>query len=43
MSIFVIPAGMTRRHFLAHLAGASALALPADRRLPTRLRPTPPS
>ena len=26
---FRTPAGMTRRHFLEHLAGASALALPA--------------
>ena len=24
-----IPAGMSRRHFMSHLAGASALALPA--------------
>ena len=28
-SFFKTPAGMTRRHFLEHLAGASALALPA--------------
>ncbi|HEY4308485.1 MAG TPA: DUF1501 domain-containing protein [Pirellulales bacterium] len=27
--LFRTPAGMTRRHFLEHLAGASALALPA--------------
>jgi uncharacterized protein (DUF1501 family) len=27
--LFKTPAGMTRRHFLEHLAGASALALPA--------------
>ncbi len=25
----ILPAGMTRRHFLSHLAGASAMALPA--------------
>lgn len=29
MSFFKTPAGMSRRHFLEHLAGASALALPA--------------
>ena len=29
MTLFRTPAGMTRRHFLSHLAGASALALPA--------------
>ncbi|HUY90279.1 MAG TPA: DUF1501 domain-containing protein [Pirellulales bacterium] len=27
--LFDVPAGMTRRHFMQHLAGASALALPA--------------
>src|SRR5262249_33576780 len=26
---FPIPSGMTRRHFLSHLAGASAMAIPA--------------
>ena len=30
-----IPAGMTRRHFMRHLAGASALALPAFAAEPT--------
>ncbi len=29
MSLFSTPSGMTRRHFMAHVAGASALALPA--------------
>ena len=29
MSFFDIPTGMTRRHFLSHLAGASAMAVPA--------------
>ncbi len=29
MSSFCVPSGMTRRHFMQHLAGASALALPA--------------
>src|SRR6187455_589746 len=29
MSITIAPPGMTRRHFLKHLAGASALAWPA--------------
>jgi hypothetical protein len=29
MSIFDVPTGMTRRHFLSHLAGASAMAIPA--------------
>ena len=29
MSFSKVPAGMSRRHFLTHLAGASALALPA--------------
>jgi uncharacterized protein (DUF1501 family) len=29
MSTFDIPSGMTRRHFLSHLAGASAMAIPA--------------
>ena len=29
MSFSVVPAGMSRRHFLQHLAGASALAWPA--------------
>ena len=29
MSSLRVPAGMTRRHFISHLAGASALALPA--------------
>ena len=29
MSFFTTPHGMTRRHFMTHLAGASALALPA--------------
>ncbi len=29
MSLFDTPAGMTRRHFMGHLAGASALAVPA--------------
>src|SRR5439155_2856791 len=27
--IFTTPSGMTRRHFLSHLAGASSLAIPA--------------
>src|SRR5262245_49442106 len=26
---FQTPAGMTRRHFMSHLAGASAMAIPA--------------
>jgi uncharacterized protein (DUF1501 family) len=29
MGLFDTPLGMTRRHFMSHLAGASALALPA--------------
>lgn len=29
MSLFSTPSGMSRRHFMSHLAGASALALPA--------------
>ncbi len=29
MNRIVVPDGMTRRHFMSHLAGASALALPA--------------
>ncbi len=29
MSSFSVPAGMSRRHFMQHMAGASALALPA--------------
>ena len=29
MSLFQVPAGMTRRHFMTHLAGASAMAVPA--------------
>src|SRR5689334_9955270 len=29
MSLLSVPAGMTRRHFMGHLAGASALAMPA--------------
>ena len=29
MNDLLLPAGMTRRHFLAHMAGASAMALPA--------------
>lgn len=29
MSLFHTPDGMTRRHFMSHLAGASALAVPA--------------
>ena len=29
MSLFSTPAGMSRRHFMQHMAGASALALPA--------------
>jgi uncharacterized protein (DUF1501 family) len=29
MSLFTTPDGMTRRHFMSHLAGASALTLPA--------------
>jgi uncharacterized protein (DUF1501 family) len=29
MSLFTTPDGMSRRHFMSHLAGASALALPA--------------
>ena len=30
MNDLLLPAGMTRRHFLAHMAGASAMALPAS-------------
>src|SRR5262245_48010072 len=29
MNLFTTPDGMSRRHFMKHLAGASALALPA--------------
>lgn len=29
MSFLRVPAGMTRRHFMTHLAGASAMAIPA--------------
>jgi hypothetical protein len=29
MSYFSIPSGMTRRHFMSHLAGAAAMASPA--------------
>ena len=29
MSVSIVPSGMTRRHFLAHLAASSALAVPA--------------
>jgi len=29
MNLFTTPSGMTRRHFMQHLAGASALAMPA--------------
>lgn len=29
MSLLSVPAGMSRRHFMGHLAGASALAMPA--------------
>ena len=29
MDLSCTPAGMTRRHFMQHMAGASALALPA--------------
>ena len=29
MSYFQVPSGMTRRHFMSHLAGAAAMASPA--------------
>ena len=36
--LFATPAGMTRRHFMQHLAGASALAVAGHVASPTRLR-----